>query len=194
MATVPTPIQLQPQLNVERGAIRSESLQYSAPISANVLYDMVAGQVGHLNSSGEIEPGCYRWNMPLYLFQGAADYDVNHSNNGEWFPIMPGGKVMCLVGKGPWQLSTTQFDPDATFAVGDALRAPIGLTALDEGISGTLTNHGVFAISATIASSSDKYTNICGIYIASSTNVFNQDVISFWPVWYPGHTTEAGAY
>lgn len=183
-------------LNADKGWPSQTALDYAAKISANVLYDLTAGQVCHLNASGELEPGVVRWQMPLFIFQGKNDLDVNNSNNGEWYPISPSGRVMCLVGKGPFELWTTEFDSDLTYAPNEPLIAPTGNAAIDvhDGggtESGRLTNNITYTIADTIASSGNKWQAVCGIVSKGKfTNAYGKTVLAFWPVWFPGHPTQ----
>lgn len=190
------------QLNATKGWPSPSALDYSAKKSADVDYDLRAGQVCHLNADGELEPGCRRWQVPLFIFQGSTEFDTdNSSQNDEWYPITPSGNIMCLVGLGAYELWTTEFDTTLTYAVGDPLRSPVGNTSGDELLSGILTNADVLTVVDTIASAGDKYTNICGIATAGIaagrtvtgpeyTNAYGKAVLAFWPVWFPGHPTE----
>jgi hypothetical protein len=176
-------------LNAEKGWPSQTALDFSAKISANVLYDLRPGQVCHLNSSGELEPGVVAWQMGLFIFQGTNDLDVNNANNGQWYPISPSGRVMALVAKGPFELWTTEF-ADQTYVRNQPLRAPTGNTSGDEDISGVLTNQSVVAI-GNGSSNSASFTAVCGIVSQGvKTNAYGKSVLCFWPVWYPGNSAE----
>lgn len=186
--TAPLPGQMfDHMLNADKGWPSQTALDFTANISANVLYALQPGQVCHLNSSLQLEPGVANWQMPMFIIQGANDLDVNNANNGQWYPISPRGGVACLVGKGPYELWTTEFDTTQTYTPNQPLRAPTGLAANQAGISGTLTNQGVIAI----ATSSTTYTAICGLVSKGVvTNAYGKQVLCFWPVWYPGNPSE----
>lgn len=174
-------------LNPEKGWPSQSALDYTAKISANMLYDMRAGQVASLNSAGQLEAGCAAWRMPLFIFQGINDLDVNNANNGEWYPISPTGKVMCLVGKGAYELWTTEYDTVQTYLPNQPLRAPTGTAANQETVSGKLTNQGVIAIS----SNNTTFTAVVGIVSQGvKKNAYGKNVLCFWPVWYPGNHSE----
>ncbi len=183
-------------LNPDKGWPSPTALDFTAKISANVLYALTAGQVCHLNSVGELEPGVKAWQMPLFIFQGAESLDVNNSSAGGWYPISPTGKVMCLVGKGPYELWTTEFNTSLTYAPNDPLRAPVGNAAIDiagggGAESGRLTNSITYTIADTIASSGNKWQAICGIVSKGKfTNAYGKSSLAFWPVHLPGHPTE----
>ncbi|MEM0441522.1 MAG: hypothetical protein QW463_08000 [Candidatus Caldarchaeum sp.] len=187
-------------LNPEKGWPSPQALDFTAKISPNVLYDMTPGQCGHLNDAGEIEPGCRRWQMPLFLFQGKRSLDVDNSpaNPGDWFPIQPSGRVMCLVGKGPFELWTTEFQESMTYLPNQPLRAPVGNAANDKkggggADSGILTNAGVVPIrdDTIAANATTKWTAVVGIVSKGVfTNAFGRKVLAFWPVWFPGHPNE----
>lgn len=182
-------------LNPEKGWPSPHALDFTAKISANVLYALTPGQVCHLNSSGELEPGVKRWQMPLFIFQGKNDLDVNNES-GEWYPISPTGRVMALVGKGPFELWTTEFMTALTYLPNEPLRAPTGNAAIDVAggggtESGRLTNVITYTIADTIASSGNKWQAVCGIVSKGKfTNAYGKSALSFWPVYYPGHPTE----
>ena len=180
-------------LNAEKGWPSQTALDFTAKISANVLYDLRAGQCCHLNSSGELEPGVVRWQMPLFIFQGKNSFDVNNSNNGQWYPISPTGRVMALVATGALELWTTEFDTAQTYNRNDPLRSPTGNAATNEVTtpSGWLTNQSVLTVVDTIANGANKYTAIVGIVSQGvKTNAYKVSVLCFWPVYHPGHPSE----
>jgi hypothetical protein len=185
-------------LNPSKGWPSQSALDHTAKISPNVLYDLKAGQTCHLNTVGQLEPGCVKAQMALWIFQGANDLDVNaapgYSNSGtnlEWQPVSPTGRVACFVAKGSFELETTEFDSTLTYAPNDPLRAPTGNTATSYAAgSGKLTNAGVTLTSQTNTPATSS-TAVCGLVSRGAfTNNFGRKVLAFWPVWYPGNATE----
>lgn len=192
-------------LNPTKGWPNQSSLDHTAKISANVLYSLLPGQVAHLNAAGQLEPGVVNTQMPLFMFQGKDDLDVNAtpgtSAGGtiiEWQPISPTGRVMCLVATGGFELETTEFDQLQTYLPNQPLRAPTGNGAGSAGISGTLTNQGVNTTPdvADVAGTgvlppTIHATAICGLVSRGVfANNYRQNVLAFWPVWYAGRTAE----
>jgi hypothetical protein len=107
MATVPSQ-SYDYHLNPTKGWPHPAALDFVAKIAPGVTYDMRAGQCAHLNSSGLLEPGVAAAQMPLFLFQGANEYDTNNASGSQWVPITPRGYIMCLVAKGAVELETTE--------------------------------------------------------------------------------------
>lgn len=189
MATAPAPGQMfSNMLDAKKGWPSPVALDYTVKISPNVLYNAVPGQVGHLNSVGQWEPGVVGKQMGLFLFQGVTDLDVNSTGGTaggvtQWIPISPTGKAMALVAKGPYELETTEFDSTLTYAIGDPLRSPTGNGATnytDGTNSGKLVNSGfTFGTNA-----------YCGVTSAGVlTNSYGVKVIRFWPVYQPTATS-----
>ncbi len=179
-------------LNPSKGWPSQSALDHTAKISANVLYDLKAGQVCHLNSSGQLEPGVIKHQMGLFIFQGANDLDVNNSSGSEWTPVSPSGNVACFVAKGAFELETTEFDTAQTYAINDPLRAPTGNAAdgYTSAKSGKLTNQSVVLASQTNTPQTSS-TAVCGIVSRGKfTNNYKKSVLAFWPVWYPGSSAE----
>ena len=185
----------QNMLNPAKGWPSQNALDFTAKVSGNVLYTLVAGQVAHLNPSGQLEPGVVNNQMGLFIFQGASDFDVDTrqgppTSNPSWTPISPRGGIMCLVAKGPYELETTEFDATQTYTINQPLRAPSGNGATAYPGSGQLTNQGV-TLASQSSNPSTGATAICGIVSRGAfINSYGVKVLSFWPVWYPGKSTE----
>jgi hypothetical protein len=166
-------------LNPVKGWPNPAALDYRAKVSANVLYDMFAGQACHLNSAGQYEPGVIGQQMGMFIFQGVNELDVNNAQSpGQWIPLNPSGNVMSIVAKSPVELETTEFDATQTYTPNQPLRAPTGngSSAYASG-SGQLTNQSwVFGTNA-----------YCGLVTGRGVfkNSYQQSVISFWPVYQP---------
>lgn len=178
-------------INAEKGYPFPVPLTFAARISPNVLYNMRRGQVGQLNSSGEIEPGVSLWNMGLFLFGGATDTDVNRTGlaiqdgggANYWYPISPSGRVGTFVAKGNYELATSEYNKLLTYTSGQPLKSPTGNTLNDGAVntgSGLLTN-------ASVAGST---TNVVGVVSKgvqqSPYGMPNAGkLLVFWPVWFP---------
>ena len=126
------------------------------------LTEVPAGRVAHLNANGEFELGGSGTQMPIYLWQGKDHADVY--NNGvspvtstqHWVGISPTGVMSGVVATGGFEIQTTEFDDEQTYACNDLLTADA---------NGVLTN--VAAV---------QYVNwICGV-CSSHVNADNQSV------------------
>jgi hypothetical protein len=170
-------------LNPSKGWSHMAALDFQARISANVQYRMRAGQVGHINLAGEIEPGVSLYQMGLFIFQGADDLDVNNQGNDQWTPISPSGRVMCLVASGGYELESTEFITSLTFQPNNLLRSPVGNTPPDEFLSGMLRNDAIPAPLYGVAAPA-----IVGVVSRGRfRNAYGRDVLAFWPRWLPGN-------
>jgi hypothetical protein len=178
-------------LNPSKGWPSPVALDFRAKASPNVLYNMVAGQGAHLNSAGQLEPGVAMAQMGLFLFQGVNELDVNNAQSpGQWVPINPSGNIMCLLAKGPYELETTEFDSTQTYTYGQPLRCRTGNGAGAYPGSGQLTNQGV--VLASQAGTVNTGTAVCGVVSRGTfRNSYGQAALAFWPVWYPGSSTDA---
>lgn len=171
------------RLNAAKGWPHQAALDFTAKISANVLYDLRAGQCCHLNSVGELEPGVTLLQMALFIFQGANDLDVNNQRNDQWTPVSPTGRVACFVAKGGFELETTEYITSLTYARNDHLRAPIGLTLGDEFVSGVLTNASLGVLYANSGMTARVGVVSRGVF----KNSYGKSVVAFWPIYLPGN-------
>lgn len=170
-------------LNPVKGWPHQAALDFQAKISANVLYDIPAGRCAHINGAGELEPGVpdAGLDMPLFMFQGKNDLDVNNQGNDQWTPVSPSGRVMCLVGTGAYELETTEFDTALVYAPGNHLRAPTGNAVADALVSGVLTN----ATLGTIYAAGMK-SRVGIVSRGAFTNSYGKRTVAFWPIYLPG--------
>jgi hypothetical protein len=171
-------------LNPVKGWPHMAALDFSAKISANVLYDMRAGQVAHINVAGELEPGVQLLQMGLFMFQGKNDFDVNNQRNDQWTPISPSGRVMVLVAKGGYELESTEADFTLAYNPNDHLQAPVGLGAGFEFISGVLTNAALGALYDTGAGTMKARVGV--VSRGAFVNAYGKQVLAFWPIYLPG--------
>jgi len=173
-------------LNPTKGWPHPGAMDFTAKVSANVLYDMRAGQCAHLNSSGQLEPGVQLAQMPLFLFQGVNEHDTNNASGDEWIPVTPSGNIMCIPGKAAVELETTEFVPSLTYAPNDLLRSPVGNSSGAEALtndrpttssSGVLRNDSVTLYTTAVVGVVSR-----GVF----TNYFKKQLLAFWPVYLPG--------
>jgi hypothetical protein len=193
-------------LNLGKGWPSPSALDSTHKISPNVLYPLNPGQVCHQNAAGQLEPGVVAWQMPFFLFAGANSLDVMNTPGVNWWPISPTGNVTCFPGIAPMEMWTTEFDTTQTYAPNQPLRAPVGNAANQAGISGTLTNQGVLTWADYVGNNAILPTAICALATMPAsppvstgqaapttpvcTNVNGVLVLSFYPVWFPGHPSQ----
>ena len=170
-------------LDAVKGWFHMAALDFTAKLSANEAASAYAfaGRVVHLNDDGEFELGCKGSQMPIFLLQNNTDSDVSNSSS-LWYSIGPDGNLTGLVGKGAYELETTEFDDTQTYLPNQYLRCDTTSTA----VKGALTNQGV----ATLVNGQSNPTAIVGV-VSRAARKRQSDrnlVLSFWPVYHPGKT------
>lgn len=170
-------------LNPVKGWPHQAALDYHAKAASGVT--IRAGMACSLNAAGELVPGVVRHRMGMFAFTSGNEFDVSTNYGGQWHVQIPQGNLLCLVATGAYELQTTEFDSAQTYNINDPLRAEsTGANA------GKLTNAGVVLASQTNtpATSSTAVVGIVSRPVAR--NAYGKNVLSFWPVWYPGRATE----
>jgi len=186
------------------------ALDFDAVLSPNVNIGGVAtppssGQCVHYTASG-FEMGANIKKMPMFLWPSAGDFDV--ANQGvpagvalggttqyppAWVPIRPTGKLNALVATGAYELETTEFDTNQTYAPNDWLRA---VTSNSDANAGKLTNQnasgGQGFGSPGLCVWGDPgvatWDSIVGVVSRGAyTNANGRQVLAFWPVYMPGN-------
>lgn len=162
------------------------TLDHRAKLSANVTFDVPEGRVVHLNSAGEFEMGVSGTQMGIFLINGSGDYDVSNPGTtaGGLFmhrAITPAGYNSGLVAEGGFELVTTEFDADRTYAKNDLLTAGTSNTVSTTG--GVLTNAGTAGNGKVL-----QYTDAaCGVVSTGvEENHHGVDVLAFWTTYLPG--------
>lgn len=185
-------------LNPVKGWPHPAALDFVAKASANVLYDLRAGQCCHVNSSGQLEPGVDGFQMPLFIFQGVNEYDVNTVSTDQWIPVMPRGNIMCLTAESAMELETTEYVSTLTYAPNDPLWAGTGNAANKEGLtaayrpstssSGCVRNDST--LGAGIYGSDQK--SVVGVVSRGTFQNYNKKfMLAFWPKFIPGKGSSA---
>lgn len=178
-------------LDVTKGWFHLHALDKSAKLDNDLLTGSTAvpaGRVAHLNSVGEFELGASGNEVPIFLWNGKDHPDVY--NNGvspttgvqHWIGISPTGVMSGLVAMGAYELQTTEFDSDQTYAPNDPLTCDA---------NGVLTNQ-----------SAVPYTDLIVGFCSAHVNEDNQQatpangnpvgynshgvqVLTFWPHFLP---------
>jgi L-ascorbate metabolism protein UlaG (beta-lactamase superfamily) len=179
-------------LDTKKGWFQMAALDKSAPLGAALLAGATAvpaGRVASLDTNGEFQlgNGSLATAMPIYLWNAKGDLDVSNDGTSpttgtvHWVAIAPTGIMSGLVATGGYELQTTEFDTDQTYALNDLLTADV---------SGVMTN--VAAV---------QFTNwICGVCSSHNqaeveadpgsdnpvgTNANGVDVLNFWSYFLP---------
>ena len=139
-------------------------LQFKASVGTGQAW--FRGSLISLQSVTEFKAGCGDKDMPLWAINATADFDVA-SDVGN----MAGGTVAALVATGGYELKTTEYVTTNQYAANDFLTAALGLD------NGKVT-----------LSPYDWTTRlVCGVVSAGvESDVYNQSVLRFWPVFLPG--------
>lgn len=158
-------------LNALKGWPQMSAVDYHTEFDDSVDDEVLPGSVVHLNSDGKYilgvgdEPV-----MPLFMFSGSNDYDVQNeagdpaTEKGVYIPVTPTGQAMSLVAIGAYELVSTAFVA-GTYNPNDPLTSP--LTGNDAGKLevGTL------------------YTDMIVGFVSRGVvdNGYGHDAVAFWP-------------
>jgi hypothetical protein len=179
-------------LDAPKGWFHLSALDKSAPLESTILLDTTAVPAGRcvsLNSSGEFVLGLdVNMAMPIFLWQGKEDPDVY--NNGvspvtdvtHWVGISPTGVMSGLVATGGYELQTTEFDTDQTYAPNEPLTPSA---------AGVLTNQSITPYTTPIVGVCSWHNNEDNQPATPATgpvgtNAHGVTTLSFWPVYLPG--------
>jgi hypothetical protein len=164
-------------LNALKGwGVDMYALDFAAPLSANVTISPVyPGTVAHLNASGQLELGVSGFQMPLHIFPRSDDPDVVIAGGDpvndagvavSGIPAYGGGPILCLVGCGPYELASTQYDVNGgSYLPNTPLKAQVSNTVaatggvLTTGIAGTDTIVG--CVSRGVQNNGYGYNALC---------------------------------
>jgi len=150
-----------------------------------------AGRVAHINAVSEFELGGSDTDMGIFLWEGKNDADVYNngvspvSGNTNWVAISPTGVMHGLVASGGFELQTTEFDPELTYAVNDLLGADAagilenGKTQYVDWVCGVCSTHV----------GADNQSVGLGVTPAAvgprGTNAHGVQTLTFWSVYLP---------
>jgi len=163
-------------LNAVKGWPQPAAVDFETQLDAAVPdadLPLLAGSVVRVNASGKFEVGIGTDDvMPMFTFQNSDDPDVQNdggdasTEKGVFVPISPTGAMMALVAVGAYELVSTSFKLDDTFA-------PNAFLTSDK--SGG-ANPGLLKIGT-------KYTDmICGVVSRGKVdNGYGHEAVAFWP-------------
>ena len=151
-------------LDVVSGYTGMHDLQYAAGIADDEVW--FRGSLISLNANGAFKAGCGDCEMPLWAINATADLDVTGEEGN-----IAGGVVGAHPATGGFEFKTTEYDTTQTYMPNDFLTPALG------GDAGLVTLL-------------DK-TNWCSRLLlgvvshGTEQEVYNQDVLRFWPVFIP---------
>lgn len=172
-----------------RGWFHDMALEMTAVIDDAVTFSPVPrGRVAYLNSSGKFQMGAPSRKVPMFLMKNSDDADVFSDNDPSHGIHANGPQVMtALVALGHFQISTTEYDSNQSYAINDFLVAQQSDVSSTTG--GVLTNSGVVAgqsnIVGIVAMDPDKKT-------AVATNKHGANALNLW-TWYLPPITALGS-
>lgn len=165
------------ELNPVKGWPSPYAVDKVATLAASQTYAF-AGRAGYLHTDNTLKIGVLHTDlvagMPLWLFPNGGDFDVS-SDVGN----ISGGKVVCLVGNGGYELETTEymgtgFTPGKPLQIHGAADADIGKVKV------CVFNDDVLI--AGVCSGIGPETG------GAFKNEFKKLYVRFWPVYLPART------
>jgi hypothetical protein len=173
-------------LDIKKGWFDMASLDYSAKLSGSVAFNVPRGRVVHLEHDGSgndvFLPGVRNTDMAIFLLNGSTDADVANPGttaSGRFMhqAVAPTGKMSGVVATGGYEIDSTEFVSNRSYAPGDLLTAPVGTSSGSAATAGVLTNASVTVYVTPVVGvvSSGKHVNHNGV-----------DTLSFWCVYLPG--------
>jgi len=171
-------------LDIKKGWFDMASLDYSAKLGT-VSFVVPRGRVVHLEVVGGAEvflPGVRNTDVAIFLLNGSSDADVSNPGttaSGRFMhqAISPSGKLSGVVATGGYEIDSTEFNANLSYAPGDLLTAPTGTSSGSAATAGVLTNAAVTVYVTPVVGvvSSGKHVNHNGV-----------DTLSFWSAYLPG--------
>ncbi len=159
-------------LNALKGWPQMAAVDFHTEFDASITDEVLPGSVVHLNADGFYELGVGTLSvMPMFMFSGSEDFDVKNdggdpaTTKGVYVGIGPTGQAMALVAVGAYELTSTAFDPDETYAPNDPLTSP------------TTT------ASAGLLKPGTMYTDMIVGLVSRGVvdNGYGYDCVAFWP-------------
>lgn len=160
--------------------------------ASSITGDILGGRVCHLNNSGEFELGATGTQVPIFIFHPsnsdavAQVYDTEDGAVGS----PPEGTLFGLIGIGPYELQSTEFQSGVTFNYNDLLTSPT--VGQDANLSGGATEDEAGMLYKTRSwnegdgAAVTTADNVCAVVSQPvSTNGHGRQVLSFWTVYLP---------
>jgi hypothetical protein len=158
-------------VNVVSGSNGMHDLQFTAAFAAGQTF--YRGSLVTVNSAGALIKGVTtNHDMPMWAINATGDFDVDGDVGN-----VAGGNVGCWVATGGYELFTTEF-------VAGSYAPNTMLTA------GTSSNAG--KVTAAAATYSDAVVVGC-VSRGTTTSIYDQSVLYFWPMFIPAVSTEAAS-
>jgi hypothetical protein len=177
-------------LDVPKGWFHLAALDKSAPLENTILTDTTevpAGRVAHLNSAGEFELGASGTEMPIFLWNGKDHPDVYNdgvspvTSTTHWIGISPTGVMSGLVATGGYEMQTTEYDGDQTYAPNELLTSSAAGVLTNAAVT-QYTTHVVGVTSFHVNEDNQPATPATG---PEGTNAHGVSTLTFWPYFLP---------
>jgi hypothetical protein len=203
-------------LDAVKGWFDMSSLDKSADLNATLraAFTVPAGRVVVLNDAGEFTTdrtggnyGTVTYNdtaMPIFLLNGSTDADVYNdgtspSTTVHWYGVSPAGTMSGLVATGGYELQTTEFDKDQTYAPNQPITATSSTAAAT---SGRITSAGITVYTTWICgicsthvngnaiNDARQAANYDGDGVATGRNAHGIECLTFWPYLLPASSRQ----
>lgn len=204
--------EVKPSTNVNINSLGLAPLCSGLVVHATDKTDQADVYGGVINGPGTlvVELGCggLTHGIPMYLWPGFSDPDISNpgtptgtpaygdSTYGppDQIPVYPpsgGGNMTALVATGGFEVETTEYDADQTYASGQPLRAVTSNTNVN---GGKVTNQGASANTFTSSQTFlqgdptlSAWDTIVGVVSRETyTNANKKPALSFYTAWIPG--------
>jgi len=167
------------------------------PVAPANLDNLVSGRVGSLNSSGQIQLGLSSGKaMPLFIFKGVDQPSVympgGDGSKTYWVggnSFVAGTTALALVASGGWEIQTTEFDKDPTYACNDLLTVDNEGKVTKNGVNlYTTAVVGVCSVHENAQNNQEPYITTPTTQPPRGTSANGVETLTFWSVYLPGST------
>lgn len=166
-------------LNALKGWPQMNAVDFEAKLDASVEDRLPPGSCVHVSSSKTFLPGVGNVaRMPLFTFQASDDPDVKNeggdpsTDKGAWIGINPTGVMMALVAIGAYELVSTNYDDQVSYAPNDHLTSP---TTTAGGVDAGMLTKGTLQTNCIVGVVSRGVVD----------NGYGEDALAFWPWYFP---------
>jgi len=176
-------------LDALKGWFGIGSLDKAAPMLQALLDAATAtpaGRGGFIDANGNMDVGPTGNQMPIYLWNGSNHPDVSNpgtspvTSTTHWVAISPTGIVSGLVATGGYEIQTTEFDGDQSYAANDPLTSDANGVMTNESV-----NPGVTHICGLASFHQQGDVNQAAATSPVGNNAHGVSVLSFWSYFLP---------
>jgi len=199
MSTYPTPVvgDHLDSIGAKKGWPQVSVLDTGAPVDDGDLAIVKGGSCVHVNDSYRYEAGASGVQMPLFLARSPTAFDVaTDRHNSHGVAVTPRGYIQALVGKGDFELESSQFDSTKSWKPNDPIVSPTKsqISGADKSDAGRLfkTRHWNGGSDAAVQPNVDKIVGVASWGLRTTaqgpvtspafTSPYGHSVLAFWPV------------